>query len=32
MNPIPWIDGELVLFGEQVARFIERKLLPKAAS
>lgn len=31
-NRSPWIDGELVLLGEQVARFIDRELLPKAAS
>jgi len=32
MSAAPWIDGELALLGEQVARFLERELVPKAAS
>lgn len=32
MSASPWIDDELVLLGEQVARFLEREFAPKAAS
>jgi len=32
MTASPWIDEELALLGEQVARFLEREFVPKAAS
>jgi acyl-CoA dehydrogenase len=32
VSSTPWIDGELELLGEQVARFLDREFLPKAAS
>jgi acyl-CoA dehydrogenase len=32
MSASAWIDGELEMLGEQVARFIEREFVPKAAS
>src|SRR3546814_16633070 len=30
MSAVPWIDDELALLGEQVARFLEREFVPKA--
>ena len=32
MTASPWIDEELALLGEQIARFLEREFVPKAAS
>jgi acyl-CoA dehydrogenase len=32
MSASPWIDDELALLGEQVARFLERELAPQAAA
>jgi acyl-CoA dehydrogenase len=32
MSAAPWIDDELALLGAQVARFLEREFVPKAAS
>jgi acyl-CoA dehydrogenase len=32
MSVPPWIDDELALLGEQVARFLEREFVPRAAS
>src|SRR3546814_21162439 len=30
MSAVPWIDDELALLGEQVARFLEREFVPTA--
>jgi acyl-CoA dehydrogenase len=32
MSASPWIDDELALLGEQVARFLEREFVPRAAA